>query len=112
MNDVQLDLVFAALSHSTRRGLLTRLSAGEQNITTLASVYDVSQPAISRHVNVLKQAGLIRSVRRGREHFLQVVPAPAQAAQGWIAFYTEFWRQHFAAVDDLLSKHKEPNREA
>jgi DNA-binding transcriptional ArsR family regulator len=104
MNDSQLDQVFSALSHATRRGMLARLSAGEQNITTLAADYRISQPAVSKHVGVLERAGLVHSERRGREHFIRVVPGPARAAQDWIAYYTAFWTQHFAAVDELLTR--------
>ena len=111
MNDARLDLVFAALSHATRRGLLARLAAGEQNITTLAADYNVSQPAISKHIGVLERAGLISSERRGREHVLRIVPGPAQDAQGWIAYYTQFWLQHFNAVDELIARRKEQPRE-
>jgi DNA-binding transcriptional ArsR family regulator len=111
MKDAQLDRVFGALAHATRRGMLARLSGGERNITALAADYAISQPAVSRHVRVLERAGLVRSVRRGREHYIRVNPDAAGEAQAWIAYYTRFWRRHFAAVQDLLDKRKEQRHE-
>jgi DNA-binding transcriptional ArsR family regulator len=62
---------------------------------------------VSKHVRVLERAGLVHSERRGREHFIRVEPGPAEAAQGWIAYYAAHWRAHFAAVEGLLSQRKE-----
>ncbi len=104
MNDVQLDRVFGALSDATRRGMLAQLANGETNITTLAAPYAISQPAISKHVRVLEQAGLIERTRRGREYIIRANPAPAEQARDWIAYYAQFWQQQFDAVEEYLKQ--------
>lgn len=107
MNEQNLDLVFGALSDATRRGMLAQLSQGEANITALAAPYDMSQPAISKHLRVLERAGLIERIKRGREHFIKANAGPAEQAGGWIAYYAQFWRQQFDAVDAYLQESAE-----
>ncbi len=102
INDTQLDRVFGALSDATRRGMLAQLSQGETNITTLAAPYKISQPAISKHLRVLERAGLIERTRRGREYIIRVNPTPAEDARDWIAYYAQFWKQQFDAVEEYL----------
>ena len=104
MNDAQLDQVFGALSDTTRRGILAQLSQGEANITTLAAPYNISQPAISKHLCVLERAGLIERTRRGREHIIRANPAPAEYARDWIAYYAQFWKEQFDAVEAYLKQ--------
>ncbi|MEM8883337.1 MAG: metalloregulator ArsR/SmtB family transcription factor [Planctomycetota bacterium] len=98
----QLDLVFAALSDPTRRGMLAQLAAGETNVSSLAAPYDISQPAASKHLRVLERAGLIRRTRRGREHRIQIDPRPIEEASGWIGHYARLWKLQFDAVDAYL----------
>lgn len=100
----ELDKVFGALADSTRRGILAQLSHGESRVSALAEPYGMSQPAISKHLRVLEQAGLIRRTRRGREHHIRVDPRPIEEARGWIATYAKFWHQQFDAVDEYLKK--------
>jgi len=100
-----LDDVFAALADSTRRGMLERLSRGPANISTLAQGYDMSQPAISKHMRVLEKAGLIRRVKQGREVRVSVNTQTAEQARDWIAYYTRFWKQQFDAVEQYLDHH-------
>lgn len=102
----QLDLTFGALSDSTRRGMLVQLSKGEANVSALAEPYNISQPAISKHLKVLEKAGLIERRRQGREQLVRVKPEQAEVAAKWIAYYTQFWKQQFDAVDDYLKKAK------
>lgn len=104
MQSKHLNRVFGALSDPIRRGILERLAEGEANISTLAAPYEVSQPAISRHLQVLERAGLIVRKRDGREHQIRVNPAPIEEAQGWIGHYARFWRRQFDAVDMFLKK--------
>ena len=104
INDAQLDRVFGALSDATRRGMLAQLSQGETNITTLAAPYQISQPAISKHLRVLEQAGLIKRTKRGREYIIRANPAPAEKARDWIAYYAQFWQQQFDAVEEYLQQ--------
>jgi len=106
MHEQQLDKVFSALSDVTRRGMLAQLSGGESTISELAEPYEMSQPAISKHLRVLERAGLIEREKRGREHFIRANPVPAEEAGGWIAYYAQFWKQQFDAVDAYLKKNK------
>ena len=110
MHSDQLDLVFGALSDATRRGMLAQLAAGETNVSALAEPYQMSQPAISKHLRVLEKAGLIRRERRGRENFVAVNAARAEEARDWITHYTQFWKQHFDAVDDYLKNTMEKKK--
>ncbi len=97
-----MDLVFAALSDPTRRGMLERLAEGETNVGTLAAPYDISQPAASKHLRALERAGLIQRTRHGREHRIRVDPRPLQEASSWLGRYARFWNQQFDAVDEYL----------
>ena len=105
MNNDQLDQIFGALSDSTRRGMLAQLSKGETNITSLAEPYNISQPAISKHLRVLERAGLIERRRQGREYIIRANPMPAENARDWITYYVQFWQEQFDAVEAHL-KHK------
>ncbi len=106
MNSENLDLIFGALSDTTRRGMLAQLSTGEANVSTLAKPYNISQPAISKHLRVLQKAGLIEKIKRGRENYVRALPAPAEQAGGWIAYYAKFWRQQFDDVEAYLQTTK------
>ena len=99
-----LDDVFMALSDPTRRGMLEQLAAGETNVTALGAPSDISQPAVSKHLRVLEEAGLIRRAKSGREHRITIDPRPIDHATTWIARYAHFWHQQFDAVEDYLSR--------
>ncbi len=106
MQESQLDLVFSALADPTRRGMLEQLADGETNVGTLAEPYNISQPAVSKHLRVLEKAGLVRRTRNGREHRIRVDPAPIEAASTWLGYYARFWKQQFDAVDAYLAARK------
>ncbi len=82
--------------------MLEQLAAGETNVGTLGEPYDMSQPAVSKHLRVLERAGLIRRTRQGREHRIRVDPRPIEEASTWIGRYARFWKQQFDAVDAYL----------
>lgn len=107
INNTQLDLIFGALSDATRRDMLARLSEGNMNITTLAEPYNISQPAISRHVRVLEEAGLIERKKQGREYIIHANPVPAEQARDWIDYYTKFWKQQFDDIEAYLKQDKD-----
>ena len=109
-NNEQLDLTFGALADATRRGILVQLSKGEANVSTLAEPYEMSQPAISKHLRVLERAGLIERHRKGREQFVRVKADKAQEAADWIAHYAKFWVEQFDAVEAYLQKNKANKR--
>jgi DNA-binding transcriptional ArsR family regulator len=88
----ELDGVFGALSDPTRRAIVARLSQGETPLTRLAEPFDMSLPAVSKHVRVLIAAGLVAQEKRGRTRFCRLEREPLQAAGVWIASYADFWR--------------------
>jgi DNA-binding transcriptional ArsR family regulator len=86
-----LDNTFAALADPTRRAIITRLAAGERTISELASRFEMSLPAVSKHIRVLERAGLARVRREGRVRRTTLVAAPMREASEWIEHYRRFW---------------------
>jgi DNA-binding transcriptional ArsR family regulator len=97
-----LDRTFAALSDPTRRAILARLAQGDASVSELASPFAMSLPAISKHLRVLEQAGLVERTKDGRVHRLRLVAHPLHEAAAWIAHYRRFWEQQLAALADYL----------
>jgi DNA-binding transcriptional ArsR family regulator len=99
VNNLQsLDSTFAALSDATRRGILARLAAGEISVSELAKPYDMSLPAVSKHLRVLESAGLITRRKDGRVQHCNLVAGPMKSAAEWIEHYRCFWE---AQLDSL-----------
>ena len=90
-----LDDAFFALSDPTRRSILERLGVHEARVTELAEPHDMSLPAISKHLRVLEQAGLLQRRVDGRQHFLRVNPGPLQAVKQWVERQRVFWEGSF-----------------
>jgi DNA-binding transcriptional ArsR family regulator len=99
----RLDQTFAALADPTRRAILTRLKDGERRVTDLARPLPMSLAAVSKHIVVLEQAGLVRRAVRGRDHYLQANPDQLAAAGHWITAYTGFWEARVDALIDHLA---------
>ena len=97
-----LDRTFAALSDPTRRAILARLAEGHATVTELAAPFDMSLPAISKHLRVLEQAGLVARTIDGRMHRLRLVAQPLHEAATWIGHYQQFWEQQLDALADYL----------
>jgi len=91
ISDDQLDLIFHAISDRTRRSLLERLIQGPAMITELAKPFEMSLPAVSKHLRVLESAGLIVRQVDGRIHCCSLAPSPLQAAEHWFKTYRIFW---------------------
>ena len=106
----QLDAVFGALADPTRRAILTRLAGGDAKVADLAAPFSVSQPAISRHLKVLEQAGLITRSRRATARLSHLEAEPLRDATAWLVRYREFWDQRFERLDDLLATLQETDR--
>lgn len=100
--DSTLDLVFAALSDRTRRAILERLTHGSATVTELAAPFDMSLPAISKHLRSLEKAGLIARSREGRVHHLALVPDRLHDAAEWLVHYRRFWEQNFDSLAEFL----------
>lgn len=97
-----LDRTFAALSDPTRRAILDRLVQGDASVSELAAPFAMSLPAISKHLRVLEQAGLVERMKDGRVHRLRLVAQPLHQAASWIAHNQQFWDQQLAALADYL----------
>ncbi|MBB4576936.1 helix-turn-helix transcriptional regulator [Rhizobium lentis] len=102
--DDKLDAIFSALADPTRRAILARLATGKATVAELADPFELSQPAISKHLKVLEQAGLIRSGREANARPRVLEPAALKTIADWIADYRRFWDQSFDRLDDYLSK--------
>lgn len=91
MVNYSLDRTFAALADPTRRAILARLAHGHATVGELAEPFDMSLPAVSKHLKVLQQAGLVERRRDGRNQICAVQAAPLQDADEWLAQYRAFW---------------------
>jgi DNA-binding transcriptional ArsR family regulator len=95
-----LDNTFSALSDPTRRAIMSKLAEGELPIMELASPFDMSLPAVSKHIRVLEKAGLVIRKKQGRVHYCRLNAQPLRDAAKWLAFYQKFWD---AKLDSLAS---------
>ena len=103
MTTDRLSLVFGALADPTRRAILTRLAEGEATVAELAAPFAVSQPAISKHLKVLEQAGLISRNRRATARLSRLEAEPLREVTSWLARYQRFWDESHERLDDLLA---------
>jgi DNA-binding transcriptional ArsR family regulator len=99
----QLSAVFGALADPTRRAILTRLTAGDAIVAELAAPFQMSQPAISRHLKVLERAGLISRRRRATARLSHLEAEPLREATAWLARYREYWDASYERLDALLA---------
>jgi DNA-binding transcriptional ArsR family regulator len=97
-----LDEVFHALADSTRRAILREVTQGERSVGELARPHSMSLAAVSKHLDVLERASLIRRRRSGQHRFVRLNPRPLQAAQDWLAFYEKFWGESLDRLQGLL----------
>ena len=102
----RLDATFAALADPTRRAILARLAQGEASVMELAAPFDMSQPAISKHLKVLERAGLVARGRDAQRRPRRLVAEPLAQASEWLARYREFWEGSFQRLDALLDEMK------
>ena len=101
---VDLDAVFSALAHPIRRAMIERLSAGECKVGDLAKDHDVSPPAVSKHLRVLEDAGLLEQTQDGRVRRCGLKAAPLSTAFGWIVQYRLFWEDALDAIAKNVEK--------
>ncbi len=107
---LRLDRTFAALADSTRRAILTRLAQGEATVGELAKPFDISLPAISRHLKVLEEASLISNERHGKHRRCRLKPEALTGAAEWLDFHRRFWSGSFDRLDAHLKRHKRNKR--
>jgi len=99
-----LDAVFAALADPTRRAILARLIVGESTVTELAKPFEMSLPAVSKHLRILEKAGLLKRQKSGRIHRIALVALPMQEAAEWLTNYRAFWTERFDTLAALLEE--------
>lgn len=97
-----LDAVFSALGDPTRRAILARLAQGETSVSALAEPHDMSLPAISKHLRVLENAGLVSREKTGRVVRCRLEADPLKGAADWIAAYRQFWEDQLDALASYL----------
>jgi DNA-binding transcriptional ArsR family regulator len=102
----QLSFTFAALADPTRRAILARLALGETSVTELATPFEMSMPAVSKHLKVLERAGLIARTREAQSRPCRLEPGPLKEAASWIEEYRRFWESSLDRLEDYLRKLK------
>ena len=100
----RLSTIFAALADPTRRAILARLAAGDATVSELAEPFSISLPAISRHLKVLEQAGLISRSRSAQWRSSSLQAEPLREATAWMEHYRRFWDDSFARLDEHLRR--------
>ena len=110
-DSADLDAVFSALADPTRRAILSRLAGGEASVNEIAAPFEISQPAVSKHLKVLEQAGLIeRQIDRQRRP-ARLKAEPMKDAVKWLEEFRSFWSASFDQLDDLLDDLKSRENE-
>ncbi len=107
MSDDQLSIIFSALADPTRRAIIARLSDGEMTVNDLAEPFNMSLPAISRHLKVLEKAKLIERGRDAQWRPCKIRAEPLKEVSDWLGNYEKFWEGNFERLDDYLKKIQE-----
>ena len=102
MSPDHLSITFAALADPTRRAILARLTTGETSVSELAGPFDMTLPAVTKHLNVLERAGLIARGRDAQWRPCRLQAGPLKDAASWIADYRRFWEQRLDRLDNYL----------
>jgi DNA-binding transcriptional ArsR family regulator len=100
--ETDLDLTFAALAHPARRAILSRLVKGQASVTELAAPFEMSQPAVSKHLKVLERAGLVARGKDAQWRPSELRAEPLRQASEWIATYREYWEKKLDRLDAYL----------
>ncbi len=104
LNGRQLDRAFGALADPTRRAILARLAEGDAGVLDVARPFPMSQPAITKHLRVLEDAGLISRHRLARRRMCHLEPQRLKQLSDWVGSYREFWEEGFQRLDELLEE--------
>jgi DNA-binding transcriptional ArsR family regulator len=102
-----LSVTFAALADPTRRAMLARLAEGEATVNELAAPFELSLPAVSKHLKVLQRAGLVEQSRRAQWRPCRLEPAPLREATNWVDRYLRLWEERYTRLDDYLQNLKQ-----
>lgn len=106
MSTQTVDDVFHALADPTRRALLEQLRSGEATIGDLAAPFDMSLPAVSKHIRVLEDAGLVGRHVQGRKHIMRLVPGQLKVAETWLHDYFLFWTKTLDSLQHYVDGHE------
>jgi DNA-binding transcriptional ArsR family regulator len=109
MSADSLSVTFRALADPTRRAILARLAKGEASVTELAEPFQMSLPAVSKHLKVLDRAGLIARNREAQWRRCQLEAGPLRDVAGWVEHYRKFWTDSFDRLDEFLKQEKKEN---
>lgn len=109
--DDRLSETFGALANPTRRSILARLAEGEATVNELAEPFEMSLPAISRHIKVLERAGLVTQGQRAQYRPCSLDPAPLREVAGWAEQYRPIWEARFDRLADYLEQIRQPKDE-
>lgn len=104
LSEEQLDRSFGALADPTRRAILSRLSRGDAGVLDVAAPFPMSQPAVTKHLRVLEEAGLISRHRQARQRMCHLEPRRLKQLSDWVGSYREFWEESFERLDELLEE--------
>jgi DNA-binding transcriptional ArsR family regulator len=99
----ELTRTFGALADPTRRSILARLAQGEATVNELAGPFEMSQQAISKHIQILERAGLVTRTRRAQSRPCHLAPEPLDAAVDWIARHRQLWEERFDRLDEHIA---------
>jgi len=111
MNADALSATFAALADPTRRAILARLASGESSVLDLARPFDISLPAVSKHLKVLERAGLIERGREAQWRPCRLQANPLKGVADWVEFYRRFWEESLDRLDSYLKELQREDKE-
>lgn len=103
----QVEQTFAALGDSTRMAIVEKLAKSETSLSELAEPFAMSQTAVSKHVKILSDAGLVKVNKRGRTRFCQLRPEPMKQAERWLETYQKFWAERFNNLSAFLNEEQQ-----
>jgi DNA-binding transcriptional ArsR family regulator len=110
LSEHELDRAFGALADPTRRAILARLSRGDAGVLEVAAPFPMSQPAVTKHLGVLEEAGLISRRRMARQRLCHLEPRRLKQLSDWVGSYREFWEESFERLDELLDELQGPRQ--
>jgi DNA-binding transcriptional ArsR family regulator len=105
-----LSTALSALSHPSRRAIVARLSRGSARVTDIAAPFDMSLNAVSKHLKVLEQAGLVRRVRHGRDHVMEFEAEALREIAGWLHTYERFWNERLDRLQTFFAHRRRKKR--
>ena len=106
----ELDTAFGALADPTRRAILARLALGDASVGELAAPFDMSLPAVSKHLRVLEEAGFLVREKRGRIHRCHLDAKPMQSVSDWVEVYRRFWEDQLDSLAEYLKKQQQKDK--